>query len=175
VLGQGLTSCCWVLLKAATDAKALSVAVEKTAGTIAAVENAWLSSVGDACSSHLKQIMEGRACHHQKVAAQHAGLMPNGTRGRCQGVQRGGRGEKSGVGGGGDGKDRKSSLGHGQQKLYSDGLVYGSVVRTACSLLTCKSHGLQQLQTHNLGNLPPACMMTDAATVVLLLPRPIAE
>ena len=84
-------------------------------------------------------------------------------------------GLQSGVGGGGDGNDRKSSLGHGQQKLYSDGLVYGSVVRTACSLLTCKSHGLQQLQTHNLGNLPPACMMTNAATVVLLLPRPIAE
>lgn len=40
VLEQSLTSCCWVLSKAATDVKALSVAVEKTAGTIAAVENA---------------------------------------------------------------------------------------------------------------------------------------
>ena len=112
MLGQGLTSCCWVLLKAATDAKALSVAVEKTAGTIAAVENAWLSSVGDACSSHLKQIMEGRACHHQKVAAQHAGLMPNGTRGRCQGVQRGGRGEKGDcrVGLGGEETEKTENL-----------------------------------------------------------------
>ena len=40
MLGQGLTSCCWVLLKAATDVKALSVAVEKIAGTVAAVEKA---------------------------------------------------------------------------------------------------------------------------------------
>lgn len=66
MLEPGLTSCCWVLLKAATDVKALSVAVEKTAGTIAAVENAWLSSVGDACSSHMKLIIERRLRHHQK-------------------------------------------------------------------------------------------------------------
>ena len=146
MLEQGLTNYCWVLLKAATDVKALSVAVEKTAGTIAAVENAWLSSIGDACSIHLKVIMEGRTCHHQNVAAQHAGLVPDGTGGKCQGVRWGGQGGGGGDRGSAEWEDRTSSL--GQQKLYSDGLVYGFIVGTACSLLKCESCDLQQSQTY---------------------------
>ena len=73
--------------------------------------------------------------HHPKVVAQHAGLVPDGRCEKCQGVWRGGRGEREsaergGGGGGGDGEDRTSL---GQQKLYSDGLAYGFVVRKACS------------------------------------------
>ncbi len=129
MLEQGLTSCCWVLLKAATDVKPLSVAVEKIAGTVAAVENAWSSSVGDACSSHLKLVTEDRMRHHQKVVAQHASLVMYEEENvkRCEGEGREKGGLHSGVGLGGlIGGDRTSSL--GQQKLYSDGLVYGFVI-----------------------------------------------
>lgn len=79
----------------ATDVKSLSVAVEKTAGTIAAVEKARSSSVGDACSKHVKLVTEDRMRHHQKVVAKHAGLVPDGTGRKCQGVWRGGQ-EKRG-------------------------------------------------------------------------------
>ena len=53
--------------------------------------------------------------------------MSRGVEGRA-----GGQGEcrERWVGGGGDGEDRTSL---GQQKLYSDGLAYGFVVRKACS------------------------------------------